>query len=272
MGLTELLREAIAAALKAGNAILGIYNKASFSVELKADESPLTMADRQAHQIIKNSLAKLDIPIISEEGRAVSYSERQNWERCWIVDPLDGTKEFIKRNGEFTVNIAMIEKNRPVLGVVFAPVPRTLYYATLDNGAYKVKPIPDFAESEMDEVLESIFASPEKLPCPDRISDAFTIVGSRSHASDELLAYVEQKRTEKGAVQFIQAGSSLKICLVAEGTADVYPRLGPTMEWDTAAGHVVAESAGAKVKAYQSGKRLNYNKPDFLNPWFIVER
>ena len=154
-----------------------------------------------------------------------------------------------------------------VLGIVFAPVPRLLYFATLENGAYKAAKFPNIGTP-----LKSIFASAEKLPCSQNRSSAFTIVGSRSHASAELLDYVEQKRLEKGRVDFIQAGSSLKICLVAEGAADLYPRLGPTMEWDTAAGQAVAECSGAKVYNYLSKERLIYNKVDLLNPWFIVER
>ena len=276
MDFSKLMIDAIEAALKAGKAILEIYDT-DFKVETKSDESPLTMADKRSHEIIKSALMGHNLPSISEEGKHISYQERKSWERLWIVDPLDGTKEFIKRNGEFTVNIALIEQGKPVLGVVFAPVPRLLYFAAKDLGAYKIsKPADPLIEASAmrhpKDALTALVANAEKLPCIRTHPRKYTIVGSRSHANSQLTEFVEQMKRDKGQVDFIQAGSSLKICLVAEGGADIYPRLGPTMEWDTAAGHAVAVCAGAQVYDYQTKRELSYNKPDLLNQWFVVER
>jgi len=188
------------------------------------------------------------------------------------VDPLDGTKEFVKRNGEFTVNIALIENQRPVMGVVYAPVPRWLYFASTEAGAFKLSDV-DIDAMDPDAGMDTLMGMARKLPLDTQARPSvYTIVGSRSHATPELAEFVERKRLEQGTVEFIQAGSSLKICLVAEGAAHIYPRLGPTMEWDTAAGQAVAECAGAAVLVYEKDQPLGYNKPDLLNPWFIVER
>jgi 3'(2'), 5'-bisphosphate nucleotidase len=246
-------------------------------VETKADQSPLTTADKCSHEIIQAGLSQFKIPLISEEGKSVPYEARKQWDIAWIVDPLDGTKEFIKRNGEFTVNIALIVNQKPVLGVVFAPVPRWLYVATVDIGAYKISgsvldEIFINAPLTTDKQLSALLARGDKLPAAHHEKKIYTIVGSRSHGTPELEAFVEQKRNEKGEVDFIAAGSSLKICLVAEGSADIYPRLGPTMEWDTAAGQAVAECAGARVYLYEDGSALRYNRENQLNPYFIVER
>ena len=271
------LVDSMQAALTAGKAVLSVY-QSDFQVEVKADKSPLTLADRQSHEIITSGLSVHGIPVISEEGRGIPYPVRKQWDTVWIVDPLDGTKEFIKRNGEFTVNIALIQDVHPVLGVVYAPVPDTLYFASSEIGAYKVvqasrqlAAVNDFEKSP-DRRLEAVRLKARKLPADRDRSRPYTIVGSRSHGGPELSAFVEDMRAQKGNLEFIQAGSSLKICLVAEGSADIYPRLGPTMEWDTAAGQAVAECAGAVMYAYESRERLRYNKGDLLNPWFVVER
>ncbi len=272
----QYLIAAARAAIEAGNAILDIYDS-EFEVETKADQSPLTTADKRSHEIIKAGLAHLNIPLISEEGKSIPYQERKQWDTAWIIDPLDGTKEFIKRNGEFTVNIALIVNQKPILGVVFAPVPGWLYVAAVEIGAYKITgSAPDefFKDTTlpMDEQLTELLNRGEKLPVAHSERKIYTIVGSRSHGTPELEAFVEKKRSEKGEVDFIAAGSSLKICLVAEGSADIYPRLGPTMEWDTAAGQAVAECAGARVYVYDDGRTLLYNRENQLNPYFIVER
>lgn len=272
--LTLLLKDAITAALQAGKAVMQVYDSADFEVELKSDQSPLTLADRQSHTIIKGRLAIHGLPMISEEGRDTPYPVRRTWERFWMIDPLDGTKEFIKRNGEFTVNVALIEQDRPVLGVVYAPVPKVLYFAEAATGAFKIDNVTaSQGEGPTDPSwLNALMARAVQLPCAHRPAEPYTIVGSRSHATDDLMAFVEAKKQEKGEVRFVQAGSSLKICLVAEGAADIYPRLGPTMEWDTAAGQAVAEMAGAGMRDYHGGQRMRYNKQDLLNPWFVVER
>jgi 3'(2'), 5'-bisphosphate nucleotidase len=274
---TVYLSHAIRAAIDAGQAILEVY-QTDFAVEEKSDHSPLTIADRRSHNIIVNALLPLNIPILSEEGKAIPFAARKAWQRLWIVDPLDGTKEFIKRNDEFTVNIALVEKGHPVLGVIYIPVKDCLYYAEKALGAYKVngagqgvgKVPTDALEATnwIRELSQKAIRLPEKKP--DKAP--FTIVGSRSHATPDLEAYVAKKKAELGDIQFISAGSSLKICLVAEGKADLYPRLGPTMEWDTAAGQAIAEISGARMLRHDNGNPLEYNKQDLLNPWFVVQR
>ncbi len=282
MNNTKYLLAAIQTAVKAGDAILDVYRTADVEVEVKADKSPLTLADRRSHQIIAERLASFDIPILSEEGREIPYGERKRWNNYWLIDPLDGTKEFIKKNGEFTVNIALIGDRRPKSGVVFAPDKGLLYFAQDQIGAYKADSaaIAEFLEQEVvgsnqkraTAIIGEITNRSEKLPIPDPAEKPFTIIGSRSHATPELEAFVEEKRREYGEVDFISAGSSLKLCLVAEGRADIYPRTGPTMEWDTAAGQAVVEFAGGRVLKYDSEEPLDYNKEDLLNPWFVVHK
>jgi len=276
----------IYAAIEAGNAILQVYRSSDFKVEQKADNSPLTLADRNAHDVIMQHLSDFDIPVLSEEGKHTPYDERKRWGTFWIVDPLDGTKEFIKKNGEFTVNIAMISKNKPVAGVVLVPDKNILYFASSEIGSYRVdvsqiaellsaksgnmgKPI-DLSDSKTAEIASELIGHSTKLPISQSPRQPYTIAGSRSHATPELEAFVEEKRKEYGEVEFISAGSSLKLCLVAEGRADIYPRTGPTMEWDTAAGQAVVENAGGKVLQYETEQPLLYNKENLLNPWFVA--
>ena len=269
MELTSCLKTAILAAVDAGIATLEIYNT-DFTVETKADRSPLTLADKRSHDIIMSGLSSFGIPVLSEEGKGIDYQHRKSWPWLWIVDPLDGTKEFIKKNDEFTVNIALINQHRPVLGVIYVPVFHVLYFAAKGIGSYclEVEQSVDLADIPMDALLSRSL----KLPAVPRQNRPYTIVGSRSHATPELEAFVAQKRREHGAVDFISAGSSLKFCQIAEGRADIYPRLGPTMEWDTAAGQVIAELAGAAVHLHDSGDPMRYNKENLLNPWFVVTR
>lgn len=270
MNFQNYLKTAIRAALDAGSAALAVYEN-DFEVEEKADHSPLTLADRRSHDIILSCLQPTDIPVLSEEGAEIDYGQRRSWQRLWIVDPLDGTKEFIKKNGEFTINIAMVDNQRPVLGVIFVPVLDRLYFAAEGLGAYRMeqKDLPAGWADDFDAVLAAARKLPLGPPDPAR---PYTIVGSRSHATPELEAFVEEKRNHHDMVEFISAGSSLKLCQVAEGFADIYPRMGPTMEWDTAAGQAVAEQAGAAVYVHDTGRPLVYNKENLKNPWFIVER
>lgn len=263
----QFLTQSIKAALLAGRAILEIYASADFGIETKADQSPLTQADRASHQIIHEALASTGLPILSEEGRDIPYAERQGWHTFWLVDPLDGTKEFIKRNGEFTVNIALIDGGAPILGVVFAPVLDRLYFASKARGAFRL----DKATRFMDTPFADILAAASSLPQP-ATSRPYTIVGSRSHPSPEFADFVAKAQARHDQIEVRSIGSSLKICLVAEGSADVYPRLGPTMEWDTAAGHAVAVHAGCSILRADTGEALVYNKENLLNPFFIVER
>ena len=259
----RLIEIAIAAAYNAGQEILKVYDTA-FDVEHKDDRSPLTLADKKAHEVIVEHLKQTQIPILSEEGRSIDFQERKSWKRFWMVDPLDGTKEFIKRNGEFTVNIALIENGISVSGVIYVPVTGDLYFAISRKGAYKVekfnKPIAS---------IEEWVASAKKLPVHSE-KRAYTVVGSRSHKSPETSAYMQSLTEERGELNIVSMGSSLKICLVAEGVADIYPRFAPTMEWDTAAGHAIAKEAGKEIYDQTTGKTMVYNKENLLNNWFIV--
>lgn len=266
---TEYIVKAIDAALAAGKEILKVYNDpcADFQIEMKADNSPLTLADRKAHETILSYLQETDCPVLSEEGKHIPYEERSQWERLWIVDPLDGTKEFIKRNGEFTVNIALVERGVPVFGVIYVPVKEMLYWGEPVAGAYKMENVAVRAGRSLDEMK----AAASRMPCTDT-NGAFVIVASRSHLSAETEEYIEEKRKSYPCVELVSVGSSIKICRVCEGEADEYPRFAPTMEWDTAAGHAIAKASGAEVYQTGTGEPLVYNKPDLLNPWFIVRR
>jgi 3'(2'), 5'-bisphosphate nucleotidase len=274
----DLLLTAARASVQAGLATLEVY-RSEIQVEYKHDRSPLTLADRRSHAVIVGHLKRTGIPILSEEGRDIPYAERRGWRRLWIVDPLDGTKEFVKRLDEFTVNIALVEDQRATMGVVFVPVKNVLYCGRIEDGAFRLEDSAAIAalasrpeDGDPRSALERLRARARRLPVGPEAHTPFVIVGSRSHATPELDAYVDQKRRELGRVEFISAGSSLKYCLVAEGRADVYPRLGPTMEWDTAAGQVIAEASGARVTRHDTGQPLVYNKEDLLNPWHLVTR
>jgi 3'(2'), 5'-bisphosphate nucleotidase len=248
----------IACAKDAGAKILEIYAR-DFQIDYKADESPLTEADEAANEVIMEFLRReyVDTPIISEENKQLGYAERKSWNRFWLVDPLDGTKEFIKKNGEFTVNIALIENGAPVLGVVYRPVTDTVYMGIVGEACYRI---------EGDGAPEVITGGPHYSE-----KDSVKVVASRSHLTAEVEEFVAKLRAEGKEVDFLSAGSSLKLCLVAEGAADVYPRFGPTMEWDTGAAQAVAVAAGKKVLNAETGEALAYNKENLLNPFFIVE-
>jgi 3'(2'), 5'-bisphosphate nucleotidase len=269
-----LLYQAIEAAITAGQAILKIY-ETDFTVAHKPDQSPLTLADSESHRIIVERLETAGFPILSEEGRQLPYQERQAWNTFWLLDPLDGTKEFVKRNGEFTVNIALITDGKPVMGVIYVPVADVLYFGTIENGAYKMATVaerlmaPVTPDEDKHQRISELCASAERLPLPSPVR--FTVVGSRSHSTPDVDAIVEKLKKIHGDVDLIPAGSSLKICMVAEGRAQLYPRTGPTMEWDTAAGQAIAEAAGAQMVVFDSGEPMRYNKENLLNPWFIVK-
>ncbi len=276
MNVEKVAIPALRAAVLAGQAIMEVY-QTDFEVDYKSDKSPLTLADRRAHDIITEHLLPSEIPILSEEGRDIPYSERKTWETLWIVDPLDGTKEFIKKNDEFTVNIALIHGQVPVFGVIYVPVKDMLYFGSLTAGAYLLKnrPLlerfsgpPGAADLPP---LEEVISRSRRLPNSEHSRSPRVIVGSRSHLTPEVEAFVDMQKQHYDQVEFVAAGSSLKFCLVAEGRAAVYPRLGPTMEWDTAAGQAIAAAAGAKVYRHDTGDPLLYNRPDLLNPWFVVE-
>ena len=262
--LTELLHHSITAALEAGKAILDIYHSDDFEVELKGDDSPLTKADIASHNVIMSHLKATHIPVLSEEGKSIPYEDRKDWSQLWIVDPIDGTKEFIKRNGEFTVNIALIENQKTLLGVIYVPVLGDLYFSTSEIGAYKV------SVNLNDYDVSALISQGNKLPL-EREDKTFTIVASRSHRSPETDEYINQMRDKHGDVNLISKGSSLKLCMVAEGQADCYPRFAPTMEWDTAAGQAICEHAGFEVIDWSTKERMLYNRAELLNAWFLVK-
>ncbi|MAP55551.1 3'(2'),5'-bisphosphate nucleotidase CysQ [Altibacter sp.] len=254
---------AIQAALDAGEKILSVY-ETGFDIETKDDNSPLTTADTLANDAIMRYLRQTDIPIISEENKRIAYSERKNWTRCWIVDPLDGTKEFIKRNGEFTVNIALIEDNAPLLGVIYVPVSKILYFTSQDGTkAYKIELASETVS------VDDIFANASEIQPDTKGGSPVRIAGSRSHLNEDTKAFISEIEKEN-LVEIVSKGSSLKFCLVAEGAAHVYPRFAPTMEWDTAAGQAICEAVKIKVLDNDTQKPLRYNKENLLNPYFLV--
>lgn len=281
MNTNEMINTAVKAALDAGQAILEIYAR-DFDVEIKADNSPLTTADKASHRIIVNALESTPYPVLSEESAHVEYQDRKDWNPYWLVDPLDGTKEFIKKNGEFTVNIALIEGGVPTLGIVYVPVEGTLYLGS-DQGAWKAA---ECLGKSIEEVLHSVTAC--------RVSgnpgQPLRVIASKSHCNDETRNFIAGLEERYGEVELVSRGSSLKLCMIAEGSADIYPRIAPTMEWDTAAAHAVVRAAGGAV--YQFDEKLpvsaytvaetasadlpegpcslHYNKENLLNPYFVV--
>ena len=279
MEIRSLLTTAINAALAAGDKILEVYESDDFDVEIKKDNSPLTRADLVSHETISRILTDETpgIPILGEEGREIPYGERKSWSVFWLVDPLDGTKEFVKKNGEFTVNIALIKDKHAVLGVLYVPVKDIIYFAAEGIGSFRAESAAKHAAAAGREDggrgVAGLLDAAVKLPLDDgRKIPPVKIVASRSHFTPETEQYVEKIRSAHGSVDLVNAGSSLKICLVAEGAADVYPRFGPTMEWDVAAGQIIAEEAGCTVTDAETRGRLAYNKKELLNPYFIVER
>jgi 3'(2'), 5'-bisphosphate nucleotidase len=249
----EFLEKLAGVAKEAGRAVLDVYGTGDYGVSYKEDRSPLTLADTRSHEIIKARLKELtpDIPVLSEEGKGTEYAVRTGWEKFYLVDPLDGTKEFINRNGEFTVNISMLKAGRPVLGVINVPVRDRAYYASEGLGAYR-------REGDGEPMRIRV------KPWPER--GGLVVVASRSHGSPELEEFLK-KLTVK---ERISAGSSLKFCLVAEGSADIYPRFGPTWEWDTAAGHAILFEAGGRVADLGGENELAYNKEVLKHKGFIA--
>lgn len=241
-----------------------VYENKELQVENKEDGSPLTIADKAANDIINKQLLPTGIPIISEENKQLTFSERKTWKECWIVDPLDGTKEFIKRNGEFTVNIALIRENKPVFGVIYVPARGDLYYGDVElkkSFKGKLKPEENTEPGQVD----------FNLITPASEENRLRVVGSRSHMNQDTLDYIESlKKKYKKKVEIVSKGSSLKFCLIAEGMADVYPRFGPTMEWDTAAGQAICEAVGIDVIDHETGLPMEYNKENLLNNFFTL--
>lgn len=253
----QLTEDVISLARDAGSAILDIYeSEDSFETAYKADNTPLTRADMAAHDTIKEGLEERtpNIPILSEESEEIPYETRQSWSRFWLVDPLDGTKEFLKKNGEFTVNIALVENGQPIFGVVYAPALERLYWAGRGDGAEKIN-----AEQKV-----------TQLQASESLHEPLRVTASRSHLDRDTADVVDNLRDKFNDVELIQRGSSLKICLIAEGEADFYPRLGPTMEWDTAAAECILREAGGRLFALNETGNLGYNKENLKNPYFVA--
>ena len=248
-----LLDTAIKGAIEAGNAIMAIYQSDSIDYEKKSDLSPLTLADKRSHEIILEKLKETGINVLSEESDEISYNQRKDWGSYWLVDPLDGTKEFIKKNGEFTVNIALIENNIPSLGVVYCPVTDILFWNDEERKVYK---------KENNKVVEI-----RKRVSVNDNDKNLRVVVSRSHINDETNNYIKKLNKPK----LISCGSSLKFLYIADNKADIYPRFGPTMEWDTAAAHSILSALGIQVINLDTGRELSYNKENLLNPYFIIK-
>ncbi|MEJ8800780.1 3'(2'),5'-bisphosphate nucleotidase CysQ [Pontibacter sp. H249] len=253
----QLLEIARFAAIHAGKAIMEVYLSGNFNKTIKADNSPLTLADKAAHEVIINHLHHTNLPILSEEGFHADYTSRKNWEWYWMVDPLDGTKEFLKRNGEFTVNIALMRKTTPVAGVIYAPVLDTLYFGAAGTGVFKEEngKTRSLEPLKLSIKIEALLLRPE-----------VTVIASRSHLTPETIKFTEQFRK----VEFTTMGSSLKFMLLAENKADIYPRYAPTMEWDSAAAHAILRALNRGVYHTDLQSELVYNKEDLLNPSFIA--
>jgi 3'(2'), 5'-bisphosphate nucleotidase len=296
--LVPLLFTALRAAARAFPEILSVYG-GSFTVDTKSDRSPVTEADRRSNRVITEELSRhTPYPILSEEGRSIPFSERREWQRFWVVDPLDGTKEFVKRNGEFTINIAFVEGTVPVLGLVYAPLPDLLYFAweegepggqahagTPSEGrdrprrdprsrSYRLEGFAALAADIPEDLVERAVRLPPVQPYnfdEKQKRESITVIGSRSHRGPHFTDYVRKLKGRYAArVEIKTSGSALKPCLVADGTADIYPRFGPTMEWDTAAPHAVVRGVGKRMVAFESGRELVYNKEQLVNPSFLV--
>ena len=257
MNINEELLKISNISVEAGRIILDYYNK-NLNITFKADESPLTQADLASNKLITDTIKKItpNIPILSEE-EFIEWDVRKEWKKYWLIDPLDGTKEFIKKNGEFTVNIALIENNRPILGVIYAPASNELYFAKKNFGSYKI------LTNKQLNTLDNA----KKISIKINKTNKVKIIGSRSHSNPILNKWVSKNFND---FQILQKGSSLKFCLIAEGFADIYPRFGPTSEWDIAAGHIILEEAGGKLKSIDNKEILYNEKEDILNPNFFA--
>lgn len=265
------LPKAINAAVRAGRAILDIYESPEHAAfDLKEDKTPITMADRRAHEVIKTYLGKIRIPILSEEGRELLYEERKAWDLFWLVDPLDGTLEFLKCNGEFTVNIALMVDNHPTIGVIYVPYKGLLYFNDPDRGAFKREGVVATADMEWSyaELFDGACLLPLVEPSEER---PLKVAVSRSHNTPETFAHIDTLRTVYPDLEVVEQGSSYKFCLIAEGSVDYYVRTTTTYEWDTAAGEAILESAGGQTLSYPDGERLKYNDEWIKNPHFTCQ-
>jgi 3'(2'), 5'-bisphosphate nucleotidase len=261
--LEKLLFLSLEAAVEAGKETLKYYNK-EFTVDYKSDDSPLTQADLDSNSKINEYLRYTGIPILSEENTIVEFNERNKWEYLWVIDPVDGTKEFIKNRGEYTVNIALVHHNKPVMGVIYAPVTKELFFGCEGIGAFKITDASQITEFGS-HLLKTALSLPSNS---DR--EELIIVASKSHRNTDTENFIQNISSMWPNTSTASYGSSLKLCYLAEGKADIYPRLGPTMEWDTAAGHAIIEAAGFSILAYPNMTAMRYNKENLLNPYFIA--
>ena len=262
MKLSQNLKLAIDAAIQAGKKIIEIYNSDDFNLEYKLDDSPLTVADTASNKIIENILEASNISILSEEGNILDFNNRKNLKHLWVVDPLDGTKEFIKKNNEFTVNISLIENSVPVIGVIYAPALNVLYFSERKLGAYKTR-ITALNKFDISKAF--------RLPLVKK-SNEYKVLTGRSHLDENTLDYIDNLKVNNLKVVSVPMGSSLKFCLLAEGLADCYPRFSPCMEWDTAAGQIICEEAGFKVVDLKTMKPIIYNRENLINNYFIAKK
>lgn len=263
MGINQLIDIAIRASLRAGEKIMEVYASDDFGIVKKQDSTPLTIADSQAHDLISQFLTPTRIPILSEEGIHLPYSERALWKTFWLVDPLDGTKEFISRTGEFTVNIALISENKPIAGVIYCPVTKELYVGIPGEGAWKMIHPGEYC------TIKELSSIGTRLPV---INDRqnYTVAASRTHLDQQTIEFIENLKKKYPSLEIIRKGSSLKFCLIAEGAIDIYPRFAPTMEWDTAAGHALVKAVGKNIVKTDRKTEITYNKENLINPYFIV--
>ncbi len=271
INLDELLHKAVIASIKAGKHIAEIY-ETEFEVIVKQDYTPVTIADREANKIIEDELLVTKIPVLGEEGEHYNYAIRKNWDLLWIVDPLDGTKEFVKRNGEFTVNIGLCKSGVSILGVIFSPVFKDLYFAADGIGSFKINRHV-YIENELTicnaKTINELISFAQKLPL-QKLPETYTVVASRSHHNPELKKYIKQLELNQ-TIASIYSGSSIKMCWVAEGKAHEYPRFGRTMEWDTCAGHNILKNAGGTIVNSYTNLPITYNKENIENPSFIAK-
>jgi 3'(2'), 5'-bisphosphate nucleotidase len=255
----ELTLLALETSFKAGKKILEIYDR-TFDIDYKSDGSPLTEADKASHDIIMQHLKNTGLPVLSEEGKEIPFEERKQWKNYWLVDPLDGTKEFIKRNGEFTVNIALMENHKPLSGVIHQPTKGIAFAGIVGKGLYKFSTSDKLFLDEKNKIKN----------VGNIVENKVRVIASRSHKSVETEQFIEGLKLSTKNIELINAGSSLKFCLLAEGIADVYPRFAPTMEWDTAAGHALLKSVGKNIYLHPAGTEMVYNNPVLINEWFIA--
>lgn len=266
-----LLPEQFNAAVRAGAAIMKIYkNNDDYDISLKSDHTPITIADRMAHDTIKEALGSTRIPILSEEGRSMLYDERKNWELFWLVDPLDGTVEFIKGNNEFTVNIALMENNICISAIVYVPYHHKIYIAERGRGAWVMEDVTPDAEASF--TYDDIHSGIRSLPLTEQSHEVFRVAVSRSHQTPETHEHIAMLRATHPDLEIVEQGSSYKFCLLAEGSVDYYIRTTTTSEWDTAAGELILLEAGGSTYAYPTGESLAYNKESLDNPWFVARR